>query len=317
MYKIVIILLNVLLFILVFLSILIIRSIVKEQTVVDKLVETFEDRYKQRMVEEKNRRKLEGNVKKRNLFNHIDDMLVMSGMSRVLPFMNTDLYIIMVVSCAIACFIVVSIIFKFWAFSLLASVFVIFIGYFILYYLSGVAYEKIDDSLIGFINNIESFSATSSDIVTIIEGVIPFTEQPLSRLLSDFVATAKSSGDTQEAFNSLERRIENEKIRTLIKNLDMASRHNANYSEIITEARTIFDGYFKAKTSRKIIVSNGRVGIAMILGLGVIMLLTVNKFINGLLFFYLQNSFIGNLIILVGIVIVAWALWLFLIMDRG
>lgn len=312
-----IILLYALLFLMIFMLTFTIGKIIYEKNVVNKVVESFEERYKKKIEIEEKRRSVEGNLTKNKFLNNFDEMLDRSGLKEKFSLLNSETYVLSTLLIALLFYLVSKIIYNYWVFNLLISIAICFISYLIIYYRSGIVFEKIDNNIMSFINNIENFSTTSKDIVSIFEEVIPYTEDPLTRYIREFVNTAKISGDVRGAFEKLERRMENDKLVTLLKNLEIASRHSANYTEIIREARVIFNGYFKAKTKRKIVISNGRATILLILILGLVMIATVNAFVDGILVFYLRTTMIGNLIMLFGILIVIMALWIFIGLDRG
>ncbi len=81
------------------------------------------------------------------------------------------------------------------------------------------------------------------------------------------------------------------------------------------EARSIFNGYFDSKTKRKILISNGRAGIFTLLSVGIGMLYFVGLFIEGFTA-YIINTFFGNVLMFLGIILFLYALWNFINIDR-
>lgn len=309
--------LYVLLFLLIFIAFKIITDTIYEKRVINHIVVNIELKYKNRMKAEEERKRVEGNRIEKGFFKEIDKMIERSGILERFHFLNTELYIFITVITSILVYFISQLIIGFWAYSLIISILVLFFSFLFIYYLSGINFEKIDNGIIGLLNNIENFSIASKDIVTIFENTIPFLDNPLQRYIADFVNMSKSTGDIKEAFLLLEKKIENERLIDVFKNLEISSRHNANYTEIIKESRDTFKGYFKDKTDRKISISNGRSTIIGILGIGVIMLIAANNFTDGLLFYYLVNTNFGNILIGIGILIMFLALWSFLFLDRG
>lgn len=296
---------------------IILGKIIYEKNVVERITSEFEDRYKKRAEAEEKRRSLEGNVSKIKFINTFDEMLDRSGLKEKYSFLNSEVYISITLIIALLFYLLSKFIYNFIAFNLIIAIAVCFISYLIVYYRSGIIFQKIDNEIMSFINNIENFSTTSKDIVTIFEEVIPFTGDPLTKFLQEFVVTAKSSGDVRGAFVKLERRLENDDMVTLLKNLEMASRNSANYTEIIKEARKLFKKYFKQKNKRKLIIDNGRQSIIIVILVGLVMVYAVNSFIGGQLIQSLSLTLFGNVLLGIGILIIIAALWLFISMDRG
>lgn len=309
--------LYVLLFIFILSITVTLSKIIYEKNIVDKITMEFEIRYKKRSELEEKRRKLEGNISKVKFLNSFDEMLNRSGLKEKYQLLNSEMYISITLILALISYLLSKFIYNFIGFNLIIAIAVCFISYLIVYYRSGIAFQNIDNEVMSFINNIENFSTTSKDIVSIFEEVIPFTGNPLTKYLQEFVNTAKSSGDTRSAFAKLESRLENDGLVTLLKNLEMASRNNANYTEIIKESRKVFKKYFKAKSKRKIIISNGRGNILLITLIGLVMVYAVDSFIDGALLHVLSYTPFGNVLLGIGILIVISALWIFIAMDRG
>ncbi|WP_195617421.1 hypothetical protein [Clostridium paraputrificum] len=285
------------------------------KNVIEKMVNDFETNYQKRQELEEKIRREEGNVIKKGFIHHIDMMIERSRLRKKIPFLTTELYLVISIIVGLACFILSKLFIQFWVINVLISILSVFGMYLVIYYSSGFNFEKIDDQIITLINDIENFSNVSNDIVTIFENVADYLDDPLDEYFMEFVQYSRETGDIEGAFKNIEGKIENEKLQNLFKNLEIASRNRANYKELMKEARSIFNGYFDSKTKRKILISNGRAGIFTLLIVGIGMLYFVGLFIEGFTA-YIINTFFGNVLMFLGIILFLYALWNFINIDR-
>ncbi len=223
----------------------------------------FETNYQKRQELEEKIRREEGNVIKKGFIHHIDMMIERSRLRKKIPFLTTELYLVISVIVGLTCFILSKLFIQFWVINVLIGIIAVFGMYLVIYYSSGFNFEKIDDQIIiavfgmylviyyssGFnfekiddqiitlINDIENFSNVSNDIVTIFENVADYLDDPLDEYFMEFVQYSRETGDIEGAFKNIEGKLENEKLQNLFKNLEIASRNRANYKELMKEAR--------------------------------------------------------------------------------
>lgn len=286
-----------------------------KKNIIEKMVNDFETNYQKRQELEEKIRREEGNVIKKGFIHHIDIMIERSRLRKKIPFLTTELYLVISIIVGLACFILSKLFIQFWVVNVLIGILSVFGMYLVIYYSSGFNFEKIDDQIITLINDIENFSNVSNDIVTIFENVADYLDDPLDEYFMEFVQYSRETGDIEGAFKNIEGKLENEKLQNLFKNLEIASRNRANYKELMKEARSIFNGYFDSKTKRKILISNGRAGIFTLLIVGIGMLYFVGLFIEGFTA-YIINTFFGNVLMFLGIILFLYALWNFINIDR-
>ena len=186
--------------------------------------------------------------------------------------------------------------------------------YIALYIASGLTYEKVDDGLLLFINHLENFSSTTDDVVTLFEKTLPYVKEPLKRYVEEFVNEAKS-GDLKLAFRNFEKKVENKRFKSILNNLEIASRHEANYKDILGESRVILKGYFESKQRNKSIVQNGRAEILLVLLMAGVMIGVMSGITPNLLF-DLQNTLAGNFIILYCVIVFIFIIWQFIAFDK-
>ena len=64
--------------------------------------------------------------------------------------------------------------------------------------------------------------------------VCPYLDVPMRPALQECVSKARNTGNVEEALRNLELQIEHPQFRNLIRNLEICSRHEANYAETVS-----------------------------------------------------------------------------------
>ena len=181
--------------------------------------------------------------------------------------------------------------------------------------MSGLNYEKVEGNILTFVNLLENYSQTNDDIVIIFGKTYEYLEEPLRGYIELFYEESISTGDVTKAFRNLENRIENTRFKEIIRNLEICSRHEANYQEIIKDCRYNLKEYLKFKQKKKAIIQNGRASLSMALGTSGFLVYMFSGFVPNLSEILITSP-IGNAIILYCIVIVAICIGMMLGFDR-
>ncbi len=164
-------------------------------------------------------------------------------------------------------------------------------------------------------NLLENYSKTNDDILKIFGQVCPFLDEPLRSYVSDFYFSAVHDGDATRAFRNLEDSVGHEKLQEIIHNIEMCSKHEANYEDVIKDSRLSLSEYLGAREEKKAIVGNGRIEILMLLGasgicLGIFGGLVTNM--KAVLF----GTPGGNALMGFGVAVLLYCGWLMLSMDN-
>lgn len=285
-----------------------------EKSVV-KVFSATETKYKNRKAIEEAKMLEDGNQEKKSFIYKLDLMIERSGLRKKMPFLNTEVYLGLTIIVATLGYIIATLISGVWLLGAVVIMITVIIAYGIIYILSGIAYEKVDKTILTFVNILENYSGANDDIVSILGKTYPYLENPLKEHVEDFYNEVNSSGDTTRAFRNLEAKIENERFKEIIRNLEICSRHEANYQEIIKDTRVTLMDYLEAKQKRKAIINQGRIEILMSLGLCSVMVFMVSGFTPNL-FNMLINSVIGNGILLYCIIVIGFCLWNIISFDK-
>lgn len=291
-------------------------SYLKEKRIEKKVLEITEKRYTNRREKSEKIYLEEGYVAKIGFLDKLDILIERSGLRKVIPFATSEIFIFfMLLVSILGYFVSKAFIYDFWIINLGISILILIGFYLFLYITSGKTYEKIDNILLLYINNLENFSGSINDIITLFERVIPYTKEPLKQYTEDFVNEAKS-GNIKLAFRNFEKKIENRRFKNIIKNLEISSRHEANYEEVLKEARKTLKGYFGAKEDNKSTAKNGRVEIIMILFMGFIVMFIMKGFAPNLLF-DLKSTPTGNYLIGFTMFLFLLIIWNFIKIDKN
>jgi hypothetical protein len=280
-----------------------------------KIFTVTENSYSKRKQKKDKLRLEEGNVKDESFISNIDLLIERSHIKEKIPFFNTEMYISLNIILAFTGFLIGVNLANYWLVGVILGMGFVIILYSILYIISGINYERIDKDVLTFVNIMDNYSETNDDIITIMGKTYPYLSNPLKQYVEEFYNEATSTGDIKTAFRKLEFKIENERIRDVIRNIEICSRHEANYQEIIRDTRDTLKDYLKAKQQRKAIINNGRMEIVMVLILSVVMTYVFSSFVPNL-FYKLRNEFIGNVILIYCVVIMGITIWNIISFDK-
>lgn len=257
----------------------------------------------------------DGRQEKEKFLTQISLLITRSNLKNIFPFLSTELYIFGTLAVAIVIFLVVQGVVGL-LLGVMALLAVIISSFLILYFPAGHNYKKTEKMLLNFANLLENYSKTTDDIIAIFQKVVPYMENPVHDALEECCVKAVATGKVSASLNELSDKIEHEKFRELIRNLEICSRYEANYAEIITESKCNLREYMAAKEKRKEVKNNCKINI-------VIMLLASMLIINMLaglgeksVWSVLTGSFIGNLIILYCMVVGCIVCFMFLSIDK-
>lgn len=269
----------------------------------------------QRVQAEERLRYEDGRQEKEKFLTKISMLIVRSNLNQIFPFISTEIYLFGTLVIALAVFLVTQSIFNLVT-GILSAMLVILFSYMVLYFLSGHNYKKSEKSLLNFANLLENYSKTTDDIIGIFQKVLPYIENPIRDALEECCTKAFTTGKVSASLNELANKIEHEKFRELIRNLEICSRYEANYAEIITESKQNLREYMAAKEKRKEMQNNCKINIAIILFAGVFILNMISGMGQTSVFSVLMGSLIGNLIIVYCVLILGAVLFMFFSIDK-
>ncbi|WP_343246766.1 hypothetical protein [Diplocloster hominis] len=290
--------LRILLLPLLFASFTNLHDFLKEQRLVERALLEFyrlsEEQEEGRRREETKRWFEEGAGRRKSVLYRFDLMILQSNIRYYLPFLNTEIFLVLMMTASVAAAALAKSLSGIWVLTIPAAAFTMFLFYLVIYSLSVSNYKKTQNSITQFANLLENFSETSDDLIFIFEKVCPYLDVPLRPALQECVSTARNTGNVEEALRNLELQIEHPQFRNLIRNLEICSRHEANYAEIIRDNRRSLQEYLQDQKERKALYDNGRIEISIILLLCLVVTSMLNGFIRHGFLYVLFHSVIGN-----------------------
>ena len=185
----------------------------------------------------------------------------------------------------------------------LVFAFLVFIGFkLVISLLANHRDKKTESTMLQFMNIVDNFSKTSDDLISILEKASKYIDEPLSTQISNAVSEAKHTGDTLAALQELQDKVKNKHFKVLVRNLEISSRFETNYSDIVEDCRELFHEYLKSEKEKRSLRWNGLLEIGAMLLCGFFCLFIIGKITE-------QGNIIAALLQggLVGLVILAMA----------
>lgn len=252
----------------------------------------------------------EGRQEKVSLLYRIDLLVIQSNIKKRIPFAVTEILLILILLLAVTGFTVVTAVTGTWIFGVLGFLGVGITAYLLLYFMALRNYKRTEEGLMTFINLLENYSSMEDELISIFSRIDSFLEEPLKSAVEQCCIEAEMTGDRVGAIRNLEKSIEHEKFKELIRNLEICSRYEANYGEVIKDSRNLLREYLAVAKERKAILNNARIEIAMIIACCGVVFFMMNDFTETGILSVLLGSLIGNLILIYCIFMIFFALWI-------
>ncbi len=265
---------------------------------------------------------LYGNMGTRGFIAHVADNLEYSGATTRFEWLTPELYIVIMIAVSASASVLASIFsgklytgFIFAAVPWLTSE-VIFS------WLRDYRYKKEEEQLLALVNFVESCAAESDDIIYILEKSAQMIEGPLKEALTRAVTMIKSGIQAPIAIRQLENRIEHAFFKTLMRNLEISSRNNANYREITAQCRKLLAEQLDNSKKLEEIYHEAKIRLAVIFVCAVVCLEIMARTMLGMslsgMFLMFSKSFIGCcLIAAIGAVLMFTAYFVLVKGKRG
>lgn len=278
-------------------------------SVADSVYERAKAQETERQAEQQLLNLLEGRQEKTNFLYKLDLLVLQSNIKKFIPFANTEILLVMTIILAATVYGSVMYITKSWIFGMFGFVSIGFICYMVLYFMALSNYRKTEESLMTFINLLENYSSMEDELIAIFSRIQTFLTEPIKSAVEQCCIEAEMTGDKGRAIRNLEKRIEHEKFKELVRNLEICSRYEANYGEVIKDSRSLLREYLAAAKERKAILNNARIEIAMIIGCSGIVFWMMNDFTQAGIMSVLLGSMVGNIILAYCILMLLYAVW--------
>lgn len=263
---------------------------------------------KSRSAAARREREINGEVQVKGLIAKTDQDLLYSGLRNKFKWLNSEMYLALLGIFSALLFLIVSGITRNIVAGLVVCGIALIVNKAILAFLSHLQYTKVERELLQFLNIIENFAMSSDDLISILERTMPYLEDPLKSAIDRAVTEARNSGDSMTALKNLQDSVQHRFFKSFIRNLEVCSRYDANYKDIIVDSRHVLENELLFEKERQAIYTNGRVEIIAMMAMAVAGIWMTGSFLNtdvNIIQFMLTNGILGQLIVgLFGIVII-------------
>ena len=239
-----------------------------------------------------------GAMENSSLLFKLDRLVLTSGIRTLLPWLNGEYLILIMVLAAVAGVFEGILIFQNFFVALFLAAAQVVAVYAVLLYLSGKTYNRIEDGTAIFISILSNHAKGSSDIVTIMTRTLPSLHGPLRALVQKFIMDCEKYGNVDIAFDHMKESIDNRQLQTIIINLKNCMHYQANYEEVLMQMMSQVAAGLTAREDRKNVLFEMKLTLAIIsvmavvivwiigngLGIDVVGSLTGNAFGQTLLF---------------------------------
>lgn len=239
----------------------------KIEEISSRIVAFSKNNEKTRYDKEKQRQILEGATNEETFLYRLDKKIARSGLKELSPNITTEMVLagllavtsVLVVMGGILCGIKGIIV---------GALVGVILPYGIITYRAKKRYHQLDNQLLSFMNLIDNYSKMSDDIIEIFGKIYRYLDPPLSGLLEECYSQTMMTGNPELCLRELTDRMGHEKIKEIIDNIEIASRHEADYSVVINDEREIINNYLFDKKEKQSLINSARVECLILLGLG-------------------------------------------------
>lgn len=236
---------------------------------------------KQRQVAAKKAREISGAGEVKGFINRVDHDLMYSGLKIKYKWLSTELYLAVQSIVYLTLFVVISFIQKNMILSFGIVAVIALLQKILISLLSHLQYSKTEANLLQFMNIIENFAMASDDLINILDRSSYYLEEPLKSTIVHQVIEARTTGDSVTALRNLQDSVQHQFFKQFIRNLEVCSRYDTNYKEIIQDSRHVLEVELKNEKERQAIYANGRAEILAMLLCGAACIFMMGGVTNG------------------------------------
>lgn len=269
------------------------------QKTIQTLYSRMSEQEKARAQAERQERDIHGAGGKHDILARIDTELAYSGIKEKFRWMTTEIYL-MIVAIAVAIVTTAVVVTSGLWWGLFAGLLTYLSLRLTVSLMVASRNKKTESIMLQFMNIVDNFSKTSDDLISILEKSSRYIDEPLSSQIYDAVIEARNTGDTLTALQELQDKVKNKHFKVLIRNLEISSRFETNYSDIVEDCRDIFHNYLKSEKEKRSLRVSGLIEILTMGLCGVFCVFTLGDMTeSGNLITSLLNGGILGIVILV------------------
>ena len=309
-----------LLFILVFLSFLALFSYLRKNSVISNSLKNFyekaENSVKERWRVEKSQEIERGYSDKENLLIKLDKTIKYSNIRKYIPFLNSNIVIFVLVLLS-ATALILGAVFGNLVIGIGAAIAVSLTLIIIVLAMANVNYKKTEENILTFVNLVENYSKTNNDLIAILGKAYPYLDEPLKGYVQEAYLLGKRTGDPDLALTTLQNNVQNKRFREIVRNLQICSHYEANYEEVVNDLRQQLIEYLAGKRSKEAMARNARIELSILIATSGVVMYLMGSFMSNNIFAMLNETFVGKLILLYIIIVLAIALFNMIFINRN
>ena len=309
-----------LLFILVFLSFLALFSYLRKNSVISNSLKNFyekaENSVKERWRVEKSQEIERGYSDKENLLIKLDKTIKYSNIRKYIPFLNSNIFIFVLVLLS-ATALILGAVFGNLVIGIGAAIAVSLTLIIIVLAMANVNYKKTEENILTFVNLVENYSKTNNDLIAILGKTYTYLDEPLKGYVQEAYLLGKRTGDPDLALTTLQNNVQNKRFREIVRNLQICSHYEANYEEVVNDLRQQLIEYLAGKRSKEAMARNARIELSILIATSGVVMYLMGSFMSNNIFAMLNETFVGKLILLYIIIVLAIALFNMIFMNRN
>lgn len=262
-----------------------------------KAVEATKSRAKKRIEEEERLQQEVGNREKRNFLYCMDEMLYHAGIKEKLPWVSVEWLVLAVGAAMLMVFFIAMKFTGIFVAGFFGAAVVFVVVSVLLKVMCYIRNRKVENSLLQFANLIENYSRTSDDIVGIMGKIYRYLDEPLRTSVAECYNETKTTGSFGKACTRLAKVIGNKQLTTFLSNIEICSRHEANYEAVTKANKKIIREYLAEKELRREMSHSARLQMCVMLVVGIAIVAMLNQMTSGLLVDSLFHTRSGNVIL--------------------
>ena len=136
--------------------------------------------------------------------------------------------------------------------------------------------HAVNENLMKFLDFLGNYSVTAGDVISVFGQISKFLEEPLRGALEQCCVEAQTTGDIGMSLLAMADKVEHPQFKELVRNIEISSRYSADFAALVTFSRRSLREYLRSGRERKSLLREAGINMALLLGMSVFSLLTVN-----------------------------------------
>ncbi len=232
--------------------------------------------------------------KRKGRLYRLEQKLLYSGLTKKLPFLSPEVYIVLNLLLAAVVYAVVGILSGSVWIGAAAVVLAIGILYFLQNMLIMKNYNATDEGLLKFLDFLGNYSLTSGEVTSVLSQISGYLEEPLKGVLEECYYEAQMSGDAGIALLSMAEKVQHPKFKELVRNLEISMRYSADFTVLVSQSRRSVREYMRMRQERRAMAGEAWVSILILAAMTVVILMSLEALVGIPLETILWQTWVGK-----------------------